>query len=1449
MTVRLFKGSLFIMFSINGFKPVFFSLVLSLFFSFQVFGKPVSLKVANQFAKGWLKVSSAPLGANLKRKIADTKIFKDETGKILYYVINMIDGGYIVVSSDDYIEPIIAFSASGKFKPDNNNPLFVMLEKDMRARQNYIKKEQKKLKTENQLFAVNKSVNKVNKKWTTFTSYADKEGIVFMGSIDDPRVDPLIQSKWDQTNIGGLACFNYYAPTAWKNWQEGNSDNYPCGCVATAIAQLMRYYQYPTEGVGTAEFNVEVDGKDERKPLRGGDGNGGAYEWDKMTLVLSGNEPEENRQAIGALTHDIGLAVNMSYSASFSGAYFDEAITAFKFTFNYSNVIQGRDMKSNDDYNDLSGTLLNNMANSNLDAGMPVILAVFHTDYSGGHAIVCDGYGYNASTLYHHLNMGWGGESDDWYNLPDIGFDFNVIAECLYNIYVSGNGEIVSGRVTDDSGHPLAGITVEAISLDESFSAITDSRGIYAIAHITSDKSYTLKCVDNEIPLNLGTSVNDSSDCANRWAKNFIVSKAIGYSPDTFTEAEANDGSIGNSITIQLYQETFTPDVLDFITVTNIPEGLNVEFNILSNTELTMSLNGQALNHYHDSDDINDLTIAFADGAFSGNDASIIGDSTKENLKIDFTVNTYALNYISDLGGIINGDSEQIIEYGNDGMPVEALPDEGYHFTEWSDGLTEMRRQDLNITQDLAFTASFEINIYSLNYSAGDGGTLNGELEQQVTFGSDGTTIEAVPDIGYHFLNWSDGVEDNPRTDVNISDDIDVTAVFEINTYSLNYSAGENGTINGDTSQTVTFGDDATEVEALPNEGFHFTEWSDGIKDNPRLDISVADNIDVTASFEINVYNLNYSAGLNGSLIGDLNQTVEYGNNATEVEALPDTGYHFIQWSDGSQENPRSDSDVKENLDLEASFDIGTYTVSYGVQDDIGGELVGDLTQALVHGDDASAVEAIPQTGYHFVQWTDGSTDNPRQDLAVKSNIDVKVLFELDTFTLTYETDGHGTISGESVQTVSYGHDASEVTAVPDVDYVFLDWSDGITEITRQDLNIKSDNTVTANFKLRSFSVSGTVSGDIKLGVTITIDEEHSAITDAAGHFIITDLPNHKAYTLKASAPGFILSPSFQTITVNGADLTDINFLTVKNNPPIAENDSYSVVLNETLTVSANNGVLANDIDIENTVLAATLVENVQFGSVALNRDGSFVYTPNEDFVGEDSFSYLVSDGVSDSEIAIATISVTYLKITIGSIVSVKPEMVDGLDENSTFDKTPKIYGVINGKSLSLKKDKSSTPKLAKGIWKKKYPLLGKIKSGFAGAVNGKEQSKTVQLAVQAIVNGIKINNNAQKVLLVPPEINSVDLKGNIITIKGSYFGMKPPKVALEPKSGGKLLKCKVDKKAYSFNPITAASSLRASFKPVKVLPGSYWLVIDNKIGIGIKIENGENILPELIIE
>jgi len=173
------------------------------------------------------------------------------------------------------------------------------------------------------------------------------------------------------------------------------------------MAQLMRYHQHPTTEIGVHEFTIRVDDVEQTAYTRGGDGSGGPYQWNDMVLAPDCSTSEMQRQAIGSLCYDAGVTVEMKYSADGSSASTQAATEALTTVFKYSHAVKSHNWDSVSNTFRNIGPRLNGMVNLNLDAGNPVILSLDRED--GGHAVLCDGYGYNSSTLYHHLNMGWSG--------------------------------------------------------------------------------------------------------------------------------------------------------------------------------------------------------------------------------------------------------------------------------------------------------------------------------------------------------------------------------------------------------------------------------------------------------------------------------------------------------------------------------------------------------------------------------------------------------------------------------------------------------------------------------------------------------------------------------------------------------------------------------------------------------------------------------------------------------------------------------------------------------------------------------------------------------------------------------------------------------------------------------------------------------------------------------
>ncbi len=371
-----------------------------------------------------------------------------------------------------------------------------------------------------------------------------------------------------------------------------------------------------------------------------------------------------------------------------------------------------------------------------------------------------------------------------------------------------------------------------------------------------------------------------------------------------------------------------------------------------------------------------------------------------------------------------SGVGPETVEYGD----LISVPSEpvltGYTFDAWYRELacvTPWVFASDTIAGDMTLYAGWVINTYTLTYTAGSNGSLSGTTSQVVNYNTSGSAVTAIPDTGYHFVQWNDGSTANPRTDSSVSAAISVSAMFAINTYTLTYTAGSNGSISGSTTQVVNYGSSGSAVTAVANTGYHFVQWSDGSTANPRTDSGVSADKSVTASFAINTYTLTYTAGSNGTISGTTPQNVNHGSNGTTVTAVPNTGYHFDQWSDGGLIATRTDTNVTANLSLTASFAINTYTLTYTAG--ANGSISGSTTQVVNYGSSGSSVTAVANTGYHFVQWSDGVLTATRTDSSVIADKSVTASFAVNTYYITFNSNG-GTGS-MSTQSMTYGSTAS----------------------------------------------------------------------------------------------------------------------------------------------------------------------------------------------------------------------------------------------------------------------------------------------------------------------------------------------------------------------------------------------------------------------------------------
>ena len=303
-----------------------------------------------------------------------------------------------------------------------------------------------------------------------------------VAAVSDVRVAPMLQTEWGLGDFGGGRAFNFYTP-----------NNYACGCGATAFSQIMKYWRAPTTVLLPKSYLCWQDGNSASFMTFGG-----TYDWDAMPAKESECTEAAQRQALGRLVYDFGVASHVSwYNAAYSFSSGMLCVDALKDYFEYASArtymtsIAQMGVASNDNYR--------NAMLASLDAGMPVVIGL-RTAANEGHMVVVDGYGFdNAGDLFCHLNFGWKGNANLWYRLVNNTIvandngevsEFVYIDEIEYNIHPSVVGDVVSGRILDSEGNPVSGATVRfGLASGQSGSeVVTGANGIYSFRFTTKGK-------------------------------------------------------------------------------------------------------------------------------------------------------------------------------------------------------------------------------------------------------------------------------------------------------------------------------------------------------------------------------------------------------------------------------------------------------------------------------------------------------------------------------------------------------------------------------------------------------------------------------------------------------------------------------------------------------------------------------------------------------------------------------------------------------------------------------------------------------------------------------------------------------------------------------------------------------------------------------------------------
>lgn len=370
---------------------------------------PVNPRQAGNIALNFMMQKSSAITRGSSCQLVYTQT-NGRSADALFYVFN-VGEGFVMVSADDAIVPVLGYSPSGHFNPDRIPDNFRAWVQSYADAIEYVKT--------HELVAD----AAVQEQWEALEA-----GRVLRGPGTRNAVGPLLTTKWDQEPY-----FNSLCPEDTDSW----SGHVPTGCVATAMAQIINYHEYPAHGFGTHQYYHNTYG------LLQADFANTTYQYPLMPDSLDWNSSAAQVNAVATLMHDCGVAVNMDYGPSASSAYTQVARSALVTHFGYEAQLALKYYRYNSssyglpiwttvtlyEDNEWASILM-----AELNEGRPIL---YSGDGSDGHAWVCDGY--DNDTLL-HFNWGWGGSADgyfaighimsDNYNPGDIftpasGFSFN----------------------------------------------------------------------------------------------------------------------------------------------------------------------------------------------------------------------------------------------------------------------------------------------------------------------------------------------------------------------------------------------------------------------------------------------------------------------------------------------------------------------------------------------------------------------------------------------------------------------------------------------------------------------------------------------------------------------------------------------------------------------------------------------------------------------------------------------------------------------------------------------------------------------------------------------------------------------------------------------------------------------------------------------------------------
>ncbi len=357
-----------------------FALALALVFSAVAVANPVDQNTALKVAKNFWKSNS--MTSRMECSLQLSPLSGSDGLNTFYIFENSIGFGFVMISADDCVVPVLAYSATD---PVGDSVLPATAKTMLQWYDRQIR------------YCVANNIKATPEITAMWQSYL--EGNVGMEKSNN-YVLPMLTTKWNQHPI-----YNDLCP-----YDGVTKDRTLAGCVAVAMAQALKYWNHPAVGIGVNSYNHEKYGTITVYF------NNTAYDWANMPNQLGSTTPYAQTNAVATLMYHSGASCNMNYgtegsSAGVNGNHYGTSEYAFKNFFGYKKSLHSI---SRENFNDTAWT---DTIRYEIDHGRPVVYTGYdYTDTNDivGHAFVCDGY----DTLDRfHFNWGWGGMSDGYFYL------------------------------------------------------------------------------------------------------------------------------------------------------------------------------------------------------------------------------------------------------------------------------------------------------------------------------------------------------------------------------------------------------------------------------------------------------------------------------------------------------------------------------------------------------------------------------------------------------------------------------------------------------------------------------------------------------------------------------------------------------------------------------------------------------------------------------------------------------------------------------------------------------------------------------------------------------------------------------------------------------------------------------------------------------------------------